>query len=230
METKVLIVEDEPITAKDISFLLEDIGIDRIEIAMSYDEAIDLLESTTFDLALLDINLLSDKDGIDLAEIINENYPTPFIYITAYYNSTVVARAKLTEPKAYLLKPFNKHDIQINVEMALYKSKVKQDHKVLIIKEQTGTISIGQKEIIYLEADDNYTKIFFKDKQMTVSQTLKAIHEKLVPRDFVRVHKSYCVQLQKISMIKGGFVYLNDCKVPIGRSYKEDFMAQISHR
>ena len=228
METKVLIVEDEPITAKDISFLLKDIGIDRIEIALGYDEAIDLLESTSFDLALLDINLLSDKDGIDLAENINENYPTPFIYITAHYNSTVVERAKVTEPKAYLLKPFNKHDIQINVEMALYKLKVSQDNKVLVIKEQTGTISIGQNEIIYLEADDNYTKIFFEDKQMTVSQTLKAIHEKLVQKDFVRVHKSYCVRHQKISIIKGGFVHLDDRKVPIGRSYKEDFMAQIS--
>ena len=152
----------------------------------------------------------------------------PFIFITSYYNHTLVERAKVTEPKAYLLKPFNKHDIQINVEMALYKSKVSHDNKVLVLREQTGTVSIGQKEIIYLEADDNYTKIFFENKHITVSQTLKKIHEKLVQKNFVRVHKSYCVQLQRISMIKGGFAYLDDRKVPIGRSYKEDFMAQIS--
>jgi len=228
MAKRVLIVEDEPITAKDISYLLEDIGIHRVEIALSYEEAIDRLENSKFDLALLDINLGSDKDGVDLAEIINQKYSIPFIFITSYYNQSVVERAKVTEPKAYLLKPFNKHDIQINVEMALYKSKMSQDNEVLVLREQTGTVSIGQNEIIYLEADDNYTKIFFGDKQMTVSQTLKAIHEKLVQKDFVRVHKSYCVQLQRISMIKGGFVYLDDRKVPIGRSYKEEFMAQIS--
>ena len=228
METKVLIVEDEPITAKDISFLLQDIGINHTEMAMNYDEAVDILEETTFDLVLLDINLLSDQDGIDLAERINEKYSTPFIFITSYYTPSLVTRAKVTEPLAYLVKPFNKHDIQINVEMALYKSKIRQEDELLFFREQKGTISISQNEIIYLEADDNYTKIFFKDKHITVSQTLKAIHGKLVQKDFVRVHKSYCVRLQKISMIKGGFVYLDDRKVPIGRSYKEAFMAQIA--
>ncbi len=228
METKVLIVEDEPITAKDISFLLQDIGINHVDTAMSYDEAVDLLKKTTFDLVLLDINLSSDQDGVDLAERINKNYSTPFIFITSYYTPSLVTRAKVTEPQAYLIKPFNSHDIQINVEMALYKSKMRQENELLFIREQKGTVSIGQNEIIYLEADDNYTKIFFEDKQMTVSQTLKTIHGKLVQKDFVRVHKSYCVRLQKISMIKGGFVHLDDRKIPIGRSYKKDFMAQIS--
>ena len=162
MESKVLIVEDEPITAKDISFLLEDIGIDQIEIALSYDEAIDLLESTAFDLALLDINLLSDKDGIDLAENINENYPTPFIYITAHYNSTVIERAKVTEPKAYLLKPFNKHDIQINVEMALYKLKVSQTIKCWSLKSKRVQLVLVRMRLFIWKQMTTILKYFLR--------------------------------------------------------------------
>ncbi|WP_421764254.1 LytR/AlgR family response regulator transcription factor [Ekhidna sp.] len=228
MDRKILIVEDEPLIAKDLSFILEDLGIDTIEFAMSYEDAQQALEKREFDLILLDINLSSEKDGIDLAHEINESQKTPFIFITSYYNPTTVTRAKVTNPLAYLLKPFNQHDIRINVEMALYKSDQSKENSTIYIREKSGTIQLELTSVIFLEAQDNYTKIVCSDKALLISQTLKSMLEKLPESDFVRTHKSFAARIDHITMIKGGYVFLGDEKIPIGRTYKTEFQERIA--
>ncbi len=228
MDKKILIVEDEPLIAKDLSFILEDLGIDTVEFAMSYEDAHQALDKMEFDLILLDINLSSEKDGIDLAHEINKSHRTPFIFITSYYNPTTVSRAKVTNPLAYLLKPFNQHDIRINVEMALYKSDQSKENSTIYIREKSGTIQLELTSVIFLEAQDNYTKIVCEDRELLISQTLKSILEKLPESDFVRTHKSFAARIDHISMIKGGYVFLGEEKVPIGRSYKTEFQERIA--
>lgn len=228
MNKRVLIVEDEPLIAKDLSYILEDIGIRDVKMAMSFDDAVESLSQNSFDLILLDVNLSSDKDGIDLAQEINKNHQTPFIFITSYYNSSTVSRAKVTNPLAYLLKPFNQHDIRINVEMALYKSDQSKEESTIYIREKSGTTQLELTEIKYLEAQDNYTKIVAADKEILTSQTLKVMLSKLPEANFVRTHKSFAARIDHISMIKGGYAYLGDHKIPIGRSYKSEFQSRIS--
>ncbi|MEP0985305.1 response regulator [Ekhidna sp.] len=228
MDKKILIVEDEPLIAKDLSFILEDLGIRTVEFAMSYDDAILSIKNQSFDLILLDVNLSSDKDGIDLAHEINKSVQVPFIFITSYYNTSTVARAKVTNPLAYLLKPFNQFDIRINVEMALYKSDQSKENSTIYIREKNGTIQLELTEIKFLEAQDNYTKIFCADKELMVSQTLKSILAKLPAPDFVRTHKSFAARIDHITMIKGGYAFLGEDKIPIGRSYKAEFQERIS--
>ena len=228
MSRHVLIVEDEPLIAKDLSFILEDMGIKEVDLALSYEDAIEKLETLEFDLILLDINLSSEKDGIDLANFINKDIKTPFIFITSYYNTSTVSRAKVTQPLAYLLKPFNQHDIRINVEMALYKSEQEREESTIYLRGQSGTIHLELTDILYLEAQDNYTEIVTLSEKHIASLTLKSILEKLPDEQFVRTHKSYAIRLSEISMIKGGYVYLEEYKVPIGRSYKEAFQQRIS--
>lgn len=223
-----LIVEDEPLIAKDLSFILEDIGLKHIEIAMSYEDALSALRSSRFDLILLDINLSSDHDGIDLANYINKEIHTPFIFITSYYNPSTISRAKVTRPLAYLLKPFNQHDIRINVEMALYKAEQSEAETTVYLREKSGTIQLELPSIRHLEAQDNYTRIVTTERELLVSQTLKSLLEKLPSHQFVRTHKSYAVRIDCISMIKGGNVFLGDEKIPIGRAYKEEFQNRIS--
>lgn len=228
MKKSILIVEDEPLIAKDLSFILEDLGIDTISFAMTYTDALETIANNKFDLILLDVNLSSDKDGIDLAHEINETNPTPFIFITSYYNPTTVARAKVTNPLAYLLKPFNQFDIRINVEMALYKSDQNKENSTIYVREKNGTVQLELNSIEFLEAQDNYTKIVCAGKELLISQTLKSIMEKLPEADFVRTHKSFAARIDHISMIKGGYAFIGDHKIPIGRSYKSEFQERIA--
>ena len=149
-------------------------------------------------------------------------------YITSYYNNSTVSRAKVTRPLAYLLKPFNQHDIRINVEMALYKAEQLGEDSSVYLKEKTGTIQLKLSTIFKLEAQDNYTKIITEESEVLASQTLKSVLENLPDRDFVRTHKSFAVRIDKITMIKGSYVFLDQEKVPIGRTYKSDLQKRIA--
>ena len=231
MSHAVLIVEDEPLIADDLSFHLEDLGITDISISLKYEDAIKKLAERTFDLVLLDVNLSGDKDGIDVANFIKRNNPVPFIFITSYYDSATLQRARETGPMAYILKPFSKQDIQVNVEMALHKIRegkgVSKPDK-FFSKDNEGLGSIAPTEIDYVEAFDNYAKVFSGNQSYIISHTLKSIEGKLTQHGFERVHKSYLINFDRISMISEGYIFFDDQKIPIGRAYKADFMAKIA--
>ncbi|MEQ9403746.1 MAG: response regulator [Cyclobacteriaceae bacterium] len=231
MNRSVLIVEDEPLIADDLSFHLEDIGVQDVKIALKYDDAIKKISENTFDLVLLDVNLSGDRDGIDIANFINRNNPVPFIFITSYYDSKTLERARKTNPVAYVLKPFNKQDIYVNVEMAFYKIQNERKEpkpEKFFIKDKEGLISIAPEEIDYVEAFDNYAKVFSGSQSFLISHTLKSIEDKLIPFGFERIHKSYLVNFSRITMISEGYVFFNELRIPIGRAYKADFMSRIS--
>jgi AmiR/NasT family two-component response regulator len=78
------------------------------------------LSSNTPDIVLLDINLGSNIDGIDIAEIINKRYQIPFIYLTSYADRSTVDRAKHTRPMGYIVKPFDERDLFTTLEIALF--------------------------------------------------------------------------------------------------------------
>jgi len=230
MNKSVLIIEDEPLIAQDIFYCLKDIGINNVKISLKYESAIKEIGECNYDLILLDINLSGEQDGIDIANFIINTNPTPFIFITSYYDKQTISRAKQTNPAAYILKPFNKQDIQVNVEMVLHKASCNKLNKPekIFIKEKKELISINPAEIDYVEAYDNYAIVHIKGKSHIISHTLKSIEEKLSDSGFERIHKSFLINFSRISMISGGNVFFEEKEIPIGRAYKSEFMAKIS--
>lgn len=233
MSRSVLIVEDEPLIADDLSFHLQDLGVENVQIALKYETAIEKIASQDFDLLFLDVNLSSDKDGVDVARFAKQSKGVPFIFLTSYFDDETIQRAKELDPIAYLLKPFDKRDIKINVELAFHKQTHTLDKQHAIdpnffIKDKTGLIAISPKEIRYVEAFDNYAKVFDKSKEHIVSHTLKSIEEKLIDYGFIRIHKSFLVNFSHVTMISEGYVFFGNEKLPIGRAYKSTLMDQIS--
>ena len=229
MGRSVLIVEDEPLIADDLLLHLEDIGIEQIDVALKYDEALEKLKQHQFDLALLDVNLSGDRDGIDLAHFINKQKPIPFIFVTSYYDESTLSRAKQTNPLAYILKPFDKRDVTINVEIAFHKiSLATQKPDRFFVRDKDGLLPVSPGEIYYVEAFDNYAKIFTETKSHIISHTLKSIEDKLIPFGFDRIHKSYLINTANVSRISDGYVFFGAVAIPIGRAFKNTFMSKIS--
>ena len=121
--TRILVVEDESIVAKDIQNKLNALGYSVPAVVSSGEEAIEKATERDLDLVLMDIKLAGDIDGVEAAEQIYNRFNIPVIYLTAYAGEETLKRAKLTEPYAYIIKPFNERELKSNIEIALYKHK-----------------------------------------------------------------------------------------------------------
>jgi PAS domain S-box-containing protein len=122
-ETGIMIVEDERIVALDLQQRLKALGYRVAALAARGEEAVAQAEETRPDLVLMDIRLNSELDGIEAAEQIRSRLQIPVIYLTAYADEQTLARAKITEPYGYILKPFEERELQTTIEMALYRHR-----------------------------------------------------------------------------------------------------------
>lgn len=129
VQTRILVVEDEIIVADDIRRSLQNMGYEVTSIASSGEIAIKEAEEKTPDLVLMDIMLQGKMDGIEAARQIKSRFGIPVVYLTAYSDEQIMERAKITEPFGYLVKPFRDREVQINIEIALYKNKIERELK-----------------------------------------------------------------------------------------------------
>lgn len=120
--SKVMLVEDEAILALQLKDLLKQMGHSVTAICASGEKALESVETIQPDLILMDISIQGEMDGIETARCIHERHDIPVIFMTAHSEENTVARAKTVEPYGYLLKPVNAKELQIAVEVALYKA------------------------------------------------------------------------------------------------------------
>ena len=125
----IFIVEDEGVTAMVLQDSLEDMGYRVCGIAASGEEAIRKIAETKPNLVLMDISIQGDMDGIDTALLITENQRIPIIFLTAYADQKILARAKINAPYAYIVKPFEDRELHSNIEIALYKHKIDESNR-----------------------------------------------------------------------------------------------------
>lgn len=118
-EIKILIVEDEPIIAENIAHYLNNNDFKVCGIAYDDEEAKVFLESSAPDAVILDINLESKMDGIDLAELINKRYSIPFIFLTSYADKETIEKVKKVKPWGYIVKPFNEKTVLATLQIAI---------------------------------------------------------------------------------------------------------------
>ncbi len=151
-ETKILIVEDEIIPAKDIQTCLRNLGYTVSGITSSGEEAIQKASEVCPDIVLMDIKLKGDMDGIEAARQIKDSFNIPVVYLTAHADDATLERAKITEPYGYILKPFEERDMHINIEIALYKHKMETERKQLLseFKRKSKELEL----VVYITSHD----------------------------------------------------------------------------
>ena len=130
--TRILIVEDEAIVACDLQSRLESFGYEVVGIAVSGEQAMRLAEESSPDLVLMDIQLRGRSDGIQVAEQLRAANRAGIIFLSAHSTEEMLKRAKLTEPLAYLLKPYQERELRISIDLALYKRQAEAMRDELI--------------------------------------------------------------------------------------------------
>lgn len=125
---KILIVEDEPVIAENIAMYLDNSDFEVSGIVYDSDEAFVHLKTMLPDAVILDINLESEKDGVDIAAVINESYQIPFLFLTSYADKGTLNRAKAVKPSGYIVKPFNERTLLASLEIAISNHATEKNH------------------------------------------------------------------------------------------------------
>jgi len=233
---KIGIIEDELIIARTIISTLDEIGYHHCGPAISYTEGIELLETEQPDLVLLDVQLAGRKDGIDLAQVINERFHLPFIFLTANSDAATLSRAKMVSPHAYIVKPFTKEDLFTAIEIAFHNfsgteekrevsTKPEPVKEFMFVKDGYRFQKVMFREVLYLQSEHNYVSVFLRDNQkLVVRSQFNAFVEGLPASLFRQVHRSYVVNLEQIEAVEPNQVIVDGVEIPVSPAFKPDLL------
>lgn len=233
-KVKIGIVEDEMIIASVIQDCLKKLNYEVVEPVISFNDAIEMLYTEQPDMVLIDIRISGNKDGIELAEYIRENYSIPFIYLTANSDKETLTRAKKTNPNAYLLKPFTQSDLYTAIEIGLnnFEMQKTMNSKVqtsIVIKDGYDLINISFSEIVFLSSADNYVKFYLKNGKSILSRsTISEMISRLPQNLFCQISRSSIINMNFISKVEKNNVLVNDIPLPITSTYRQKLIAQIN--
>jgi signal transduction histidine kinase len=166
--SKILIVEDEIIVARDIAYQLQALGYEVVGMVGQGEQALPLAEQLRPDLVLMDIQLAGAMDGVTAAQWIRNHLALPVVFLTAFSADEVIERAKLTEPFGYILKPFTDRELGTVLAMALYKHQAES-------RLQTNTRQLKALSQRVLEAQESERRRVAIELHDELGQSLTAI-------------------------------------------------------
>lgn len=182
IKSKILIVEDQLLIAKEISMILEKEGYETKIGVTNVKDAISILSEENFDLVLIDINLEDNSDGIDLGKFLLVKDTIPYIYITAYSNNLTLERINESRPHGVVIKPFKHIDVKSTVSLILNNYK----HKNIDIYRNKDVVDDQIPFILKKSVDYINENIYEKIEVTTLSELSKWSHQ-----HFIRVFTSY---------------------------------------
>lgn len=141
-KARILIVEDEALVARDLVNTVKSLGYEVTDLVQNGEVVVQSVEKNLPDLAIMDIVLKGRVDGIEAAAILWEKYSIPVVYITSFADDLTFERAKLTEPFGYLIKPYEERELELTIEITLYKARVQR-----LLKERGQWLSTILKSI-----------------------------------------------------------------------------------
>ncbi|WP_341481953.1 LytR/AlgR family response regulator transcription factor [Christiangramia sediminis] len=239
---KILIVEDEMIIAANISLQLTELGYEVTGIVPRGEEALMHIKSEIPDILLLDINLKGDLDGIETALAMQKSHDIPVIYLTANSDNAHFERAKETHPYGFIAKPFKKLDLQRAIQLTITQvnSKNGRDSEsrpqesnpsilndCIFVRHLNSMVKVNIEDILYIEAERNYCRIFTRNKEYLLVITLKEMDKKLPSKHFLRIHRSYIINISQIKEIATSHIVIARKAIPIGKSLKNELLKRL---
>jgi len=221
---KILIVEDEVLIAEDLKDILKTFGLKKIEMVHDKASALENFRLNKPDIAILDIRMEKELDGLEIGEYIQNNYKLPFIFITAHSDIEMIKKIIKTKPVGYITKPFKKSDLFANINLAI--EQLTANNK-LFIKDGYNTHVIHINEIVYIESEGNYINIFTSGKKYMSRQNMESILLDLDSNDFLKIHRSYIINLNKVKKYSSKEVFINDLTLPISKTFYDVFIEKM---
>lgn len=229
---KCLIVDDEPIARQIVEIYCG--HLPDMEVVASCDNALEakyVLQKGSIDILFLDINM-PVLDGISFLKTLRQ--PPVIIFTTAYKEYALDAFDLAACD--YLLKPFSLERFLIAVDKAKERVKPVEAVAVKTLEQETEAFTFIRSEgkiykilfadLLYVEARGNQIKLVLEGNTLLSTMTFSAF-EVLLPKSFLRLHRSFLINKAKISHIEGNRVYVGETAIPVGANYREGFLREI---
>ncbi len=234
VKLKCLIVDDEAIAIEGIVDYARKLDfLEVVETCSSALEAIEVLKSREIDVMFLDINM-PHLSGLEFLETLDQS---PLTILSTAYSEYALDGFRLNVVD-YLLKPYTFQQFFRAVQKALdlYRlrsaSDKKDDGKILnmYIRQGEAFQRINWEEILYIEALQNYLKLYFADKAYIIHQTMVSLEE-ILPKDyFFRTHNSFLVNINQIESVSGNRLFVGGKELPISKQRKDSFFNSVVYK
>lgn len=237
---KIMLVEDDWIIARELAYSLQDFGFEVPCSVDSGEEALQQLAAVQPDLVLLDIGLAGEMSGLDVARRLKAAQ-VPFIFLTALADAATIAQAKLSEPYAYLVKPVKPESLYSTIEITLHNAAHRKEAPAtpplkegltadegIFVKTRSRLEKLMLRDVLWVEASDIYAQVVTPSGRHLLTASLKTVEEKFPPSKFLRVHRSYIVNLDRIDAIEENDLVVGKERIPIGKTYRDKLMARLS--
>ena len=231
---KCVIVDDEPVARKIIeSFVAKIPNLNLVKSCKNAMEAFEVVNTQNIDLFFLDINM-PDVSGLSLAKTINKK--AKIIFTTAYREYAVDGFD--LQAVDYLLKPisFDRFLQAVNKfietkpeENSITKSEENTTrNNYIFVRSERKMVKVVFDEILYVESLSDYIKIYTKSSILVTRETISNIEKKLPTQQFLRAHRSYIINFDKIDSYTNEFIEIEKNAIPISRTYKENVLKKLT--
>jgi len=227
MPLNCLIIDDEPL-ARDVlkRFVAATETLNLVGVCKDAQEAAALLEKhKNIDVLFLDINMPGVSGIHFLKSLIN----APDVIFTTAYPEHAVEGFEL-DAVDYLLKPFSFERFQVAVAKVLARKgtvSTTAEEAHILIKSNKVLHKVYPLRIQYIEAYGDYVKVVLEDQQIVTNSTFSGMLTQLEPFRFIRIHKSFAINLTLLKRVQGNTVLIEDKTVPIGQKYKAGFLERL---
>jgi DNA-binding LytR/AlgR family response regulator len=191
-------------------------------------EANSFLNTNTVDVVFLDINL-PDISGLDFIKTIKN---PPAVIMTTAYPDYAVSSFELATIVDYLVKPFSfdrflKAINKVRVKIETIEDTSENESETIFINVDKTHHKIVLSDIMFIESDRNYITVVTKNQKLSYIDSLKNWSTKLPENQFTQVHKSFIINNKCVDKISGNEVYVDRNRIPIGRTYKQEFLRRM---
>ncbi len=224
---KCIAIDDEPLALSIIENFCSKIPSVELVASLSNGiEAIEMLNTQDIDLIFIDINM-PHLSGIEVVRMLKK--PPLIIFTTAYQNYALTGFE--LSALDYILKPFsfdrfftavNKAQKQLSLINDTANKEPTKQADYIMVKSDYSMVKVAFADVVYIEGLKDYVKIHCTDKAIVTKSTMKNIEERL-PSNFMRIHKSFVLNLDHIEKIEGNHLVIGRNRIPIGNQYKESF-------
>lgn len=226
-----MVVDDEPIAREILETYIGRVPeISLVKSCINAAEAYDVLHEYPIDLVFLDIQM----PVISGTDFLRSLQKPPLVVFTTAYSQYAVEGFELNSVD-YLVKPivFDRFQQAVNkvIDRMAANSQVASlsgplpDY--LFIRQGSKLVRVNHSEISYIQAERDFCSVYLGDKRLLASLHLKILEDMLPKDKFLRAHRSYIVNLEKIQAVKGNVLELNNAEIPVGANYREQLFKQL---